>query len=122
MNTLDQDFAGKVYDIVAGYRQHADRTKYGAMAQKLPILIRSAGLAQALAFVDSKGGINHQLLNDLAQVVAKTDKDDLLRMSRGVDSLQEYVFLTHKVQLALEWFYRFSQSVLDVSPGEGEAR
>src|SRR5690606_26625119 len=67
---LEQQFASKIYAQVVGYKDSPDQKQYGSMAYTLPILVRTAGLAQALAFVSSKKKASYdQLLNHLAKVV-----------------------------------------------------
>lgn len=128
MNTLEQQYAAGAYRRVKAFEQrHPDkedtaRKYYGTMAQKLPVLIRSAGLAQALAFVDAKASGTHeepyrQLLGDLAQVLGYPDAGRLLEASREA-GLVDYMRLSRKAVLALTWFKRFAQSVLDVEPTE----
>lgn len=121
MRTLEQEYAGKVYEKVAAFstrypkdKNKSERDQYGSMAHKLPILIRTAGLAEALAFVESRGSEAHKsLLEDLALVIAETSRDDLLKKSRDAN-MQSYVYLTRRSMLALKWFKRFAQSVLEV--------
>ncbi len=122
MKTIEQQFAAAVYPRVKAYESENDKAKkrYGVMAQKLPVLIRTAGLAQALAFVEAKAtGSNEkpyqQLLNDLATVLNFQDRDTLLTQSRE-SQLDGYVHLTRRALLALTWFKRFSQSILKVDP------
>ena len=131
MNTLQQQYA----EIVHGYfsdfamkypREDApERKKYGAMALKLPVLVKTAGLVQALAFVEMKSeseDANNELLEHLAKAVGATNKADLLERSRTND-LQEYVQLTRQSLVALDWFKRFAQSILKVKTtdsGEGD--
>lgn len=124
--TLEQELAGKVYQRVEAYanlhgKDSAERKKYGSMAHKLPVLVRTAGLVQALTFVDSRGKEPHrQLIEDLAVVIGSDNRDSLLANSRE-SQLQEYIYLTRKVMMALKWFKRFAQSVLEVEPtDEGE--
>lgn len=126
MKTIEQEFARKIYDQVAAFdrenpkmdpNKNKARKKYGALAHKLPILVRTAGLAQALAFVDSRDKVSQQLLEHLAQVVGGYGKDDLLRASREAE-LQEYTYLTRRTMLALKWYKRFAESVLEVSATE----
>ncbi len=126
MRTLEQQFAAAVYPRVKAYEEESDKAKkrYGAMAQQLPVLIRTAGLAQALAFVEAKasGGNEapyHQLLDDLAIVLEFNSRGALLERSREA-GLDEYVHLTRRALLALTWFKRFSQSILKVDPTAGE--
>ena len=126
MKTLEQEFAEKVYDrAVAFGKDHPkgdpERDQYGSIAHKLPILVRTAGLAEALAFVESRGKDAHKaLLEDLAGVVSDKSMKDFVGQSREVE-MQEYIYLTRRTMLALKWFKRFAQSVLDVyAAQEGE--
>ena|SRR2546426_9469562 len=125
MWTRDQQYGAAIYkqihDDVAG-RDDDYRDAYGAMAHKLPVLVRSAGLAQALAFVEARGRKEHQaLLDHLAKVVLKGGSatgEGLAIRSRDTTNLSEYVYLTHEVMAALVWYKRFAQSVLDVDPSD----
>ena len=71
MQTRDQIYAATVYEQVATVREkEPEYKKYGAMAHKLPLLIRTAGLVQALAFVEARGKeIQKRLLTDLKATV-----------------------------------------------------
>lgn len=111
-----EDVFGKVKQVQT---DNLDEKKYGAMSHKLPVLIRTAGLAQALAFVEARGAKEieaQRLLSDLAAVVGKPN---LASCSRTA-SLREYMFLTQQSLEALLWFKRFAQSVLKVESGEGD--
>ena len=127
MKTLEQEFAEKVYNRTVAFGNahpagQKEREQYGGMAHKLPILVRTAGLAEALAFVESRGKDGHKaLLEDLAQVVSNGGTNVLLEQSRDAN-VQDYVYLTRRIMLALKWFKRFAQSALDVLPtAEGDA-
>src|SRR5437588_3706057 len=113
MQTRDQLYAATIYQQVSTIREkEPEYDKYGAMAHKLPVLIRTAGLAQALAFVEARGKEpHHRLLSDLAETVGK--KDILLSEARSAH-LSDYIHLTQQVMDALLWYKRFAQSVLDV--------
>lgn len=122
MQTLEQKYAAEVYEKVkvfaTRYPDENDpkRKQYGSMAHKLPVLIRTAGLVQALAFADSRGKDSiDQLLEDLAQVIGKNDKTALLERSRKASN-PEYIKLSRMSILALTWFKRFAQSILNVEP------
>ena len=125
MESLEQKFARTAYEQVQAYaEQHPEgskeRKQYGSMAHKLPILVRQAGLVQALEFVNSRGkDAQRSLLGDLAVAVGQDNAAALLQRSR-VAELADYTFLTHRVMLALKWYKRFAQSVLKVSPTEEE--
>ena len=115
MQTRDQEYAVDVYERVSNVEED-DRKRYGAMAHQLPILIRTAGLAQALAFLDSRDNKAHkQLLTDLAGTVGKSGT--LLKSAREA-GIGEYMHLTRQVMAALLWYKRFAQSVLDVKSSE----
>jgi CRISPR-associated protein Cmr5 len=121
MKTLEQQFASRIYHQVTEYGDHhpkesPNRKKYGAMAHKLPILVHNAGLTQALAFVASRKEDAHQeLLKHLAETIIENDLDTLLAQSRE-SKMSDYVFLTRKALLALKWYKRFAQSVLEIEP------
>lgn len=130
LHSRDQEYAAQVFGQVEKLleRQRKEQKQYGSIAHKLPVLIRSAGLAQALAFVaatakrgkdaeTNKWTPQQQLLDDLAQVLKLQSAKELLTQSRSV-SLDEYMFLTQNALAALLWFKRYAQSVLDVEPGE----
>lgn len=130
MKTLDQIMAERVYERVNDYAQQypldsPERKRYGVMAQKLPVLVRSAGLAQALAFVGAKATNQEayqRLLTDIAYAVMEQDTADselLMQLSRSAE-LPQYIHLTQKTMLALTWFKRFSQSLLKVEPTDTE--
>ncbi|MDQ2809290.1 MAG: type III-B CRISPR module-associated protein Cmr5 [Chloroflexota bacterium] len=130
MRTREQEYAVAVFKRVDKVKKdHPPKdgkgdpylTKYGSMAHKLPVLIRTAGLAQALAFVytreEKRGGEIgplHQLLNDLAEVVlGENDGAKLAKRSREAQ-LGVYMRLTEQALAALVWYKRFAESVLDV--------
>lgn len=122
MLTREQQYAVDVFARVEAFgKLHPKGStacdKYGAMAHKLPVLVRSAGLAQALAFVDARGDEAHkQLLADLAGTVGCADARTLVAQSRTL-AFPQYMRLAQKVMAALLWYKRFAQSVLDVAPG-----
>ena len=130
MKTRAQEYAKKVFDQVSEFkRRHTvangktDEIKineYGSMAHKLPVLIRTAGLAQALAFVAASGSKkppHRQLLEDLAKTVSQPSAEVLLEASRN-EEVDEYIRLTRESLAALLWFKRFAQSVLDVDASD----
>jgi CRISPR-associated protein Cmr5 len=123
MQTRNQKFAVSVYEKVVAHKDKSkpDKVKYGAMAQKLPVLIRTAGLAQAISFLEAKSKkesekMNKQLLDDLSETVGEImrfDKGTFAEKCRA-DKLTAYLQLTQNTLAALLWFKRFSVSVLEV--------
>lgn len=122
MQTRDQKYADQAFQHVSnlkGQKTQTEYRQYGAMAHKLPILIRTAGLAQALAFVERGSETQQCLLDHLAEVTQMETRDTLLQRSREAH-LSEYTFLTEQVMAALLWYKRFAQSVLGVQHGDEE--
>ena len=124
MQTLDQQYSATAYEQVLSikedkeYKKNEEYKKYGAMAHKLPILIHTAGLAQALEFVHSRGKpVQKHLLDHLAITVGQGDTDKLLQTVRGA-SLSGYIRLTRQILAALLWYKRFAQSILNVDVTE----
>ena len=116
MLTRNQQYAAQIFEQVSQLPKN-EHQKYGSMAHKLPILIRTAGLAQALEFVHSRGSDEQSKLLD--HIAAVVNEPDLLARSRTAE-LADYMHLTRKVLSALVWYKRFAQSVLGVEAG-GEA-
>lgn len=127
MLTRDQEYAVSAHRHVQKIHdknEKAEAKKYGVMAHKLPILIHTAGLAQALAFVDARPSstnkIQKLLLDDLADtVLGKEDRQELLQAARESE-LVEYILLTKQIMNALLWYKRFAQSILNVDVGDLE--
>jgi CRISPR-associated protein Cmr5 len=130
METRSQKYAVEVYRRVAVHKGKSteQRTKYGIMAHKLPVLIRTAGLAQAISFLETKTGetgeeMNKQLLEDLSSVVSEVSGIDIggnLPAKCREAELQEYIRLTKDTLDALLWFKRYSVSVLEVKNNANE--
>jgi CRISPR-associated protein Cmr5 len=121
MQTRDQKYATIAYERVTRVYKDEDKIQhqsYGSMAHKLPILIRSSGLAQALAFVAARGSdIQLRLLDDLAQTIDLPDSKQLLVKVYEAD-LSEYMHLTQQLMDALLWYKRFAQSILDIDASQ----
>lgn len=120
MKTRDQAYASTAVKKVSAVKESLDdndRNRYGDMAHQLPVLIRSAGLAQALAFLDTRDTKGHKrLLGDLAETVGlSTNK--LMERAREAP-LEEYMRLTRQVMAALLWYKRFAQSILDIKASD----
>jgi CRISPR-associated protein Cmr5 len=80
MQTLDQQYAASAYEQILPIKEEKDYKKYGAMAHKLPILIHTAGLVQALEFVNSRGKpIQRRLLDHLAITIGLGNTETLLQ-------------------------------------------
>lgn len=114
MQTREQRYAAAIFTLIERVGE-GKKKAYGSMAHQLPVLIRTAGLAQALAFVDGRRDDSQKLLlSDLAMVIGYATSAELLQKSRDC-SLAEYMRLTQDALMALVWFKRFAQSVLKVT-------
>lgn len=136
MQTRDQRYSTDAYErvfaLLSSSKTKEECRNYGVMAHKLPILIHKAGLAQALAFVESRGKPAQKwLLDDLARTIngeAASDQapvqtsgqiakqepgEKLFEQARKAD-LGSYMLLTQQVLDALLWYKRFAQSLLGV--------
>lgn len=138
IQTRDQKYSAQIFEQVMDVtgNQDADfQAKYRSLVQSFPILLRKAGLAQALAFVEERGDIGQQiLLFHLAEVVLpgrveevmpengaeaaarmKRLRQNLLEESRksGPNALERYMDLTERVLAALRWYKHFAEAFLD---------
>jgi CRISPR-associated protein Cmr5 len=127
--TLEQQRAGLAFEQIkdlSNRREEEAKRDYAPMAQKLPILIRSAGLCQALHFVRSrhKRPVLAELLDHLAAQLRRTDPTiadgaGLCERARQA-GLTDYLWMTREALACAEWYARLSQSELGVERGAGE--
>lgn len=103
--------------------QEEVRKIYGGLCHSFPVLVRTCGLCQALAFSkeketasDKEGPSNrntaHRLL--LRHVAAVLDAQDPFELVRKVDVV-EYMRNTHRILSAWIYFKRFAVSILKVA-------
>lgn len=121
MATRNQKLADKAYRQVTQFKAEKDEKahkKYGTMAHKLPVLVRTAGLVQAVTFVQTRGSEAQQtLLAHLAETLEYEGVDAFADDARTHD-LQGYMLLTRRVLGALLWYKRFAESILNVLPSD----
>ncbi len=129
MLNRDQRYAMKAQERVCAFWQEncPDKTsdqkacrQYGAMCHKLPILIRTAGLAQALTFVESRPKKDTAYQRFLSDLAATVEQPELAATARGEGNLLRYMRLTQQVLAALLWYKRFAQSILGVDASNVE--
>jgi CRISPR-associated protein Cmr5 len=106
--TKQQDRAQKAFDCISSVRK--DNDNYCQFAKKFPALVHNCGLAQAVAFFQSKKGTAY--LDDLAKVMGKKDNEEIGDLSRTVDLL-EYQHLTREAIESATWIKRYSEAILD---------
>ena len=120
--TLEQQRAALAFEHLKTVAEK-DRKVYGAMALKLPALIRSAGLCQALHFVKSrrKDPLN-KLLDHISGQLTRVDSsitsmDSLCEQARRAD-VASYVWLTREALASVTWYGRLARSEWGIVPGE----
>jgi CRISPR-associated protein Cmr5 len=123
----DQKRSKLVFDHISKHENVLWKKRYGAWAHTLPVLIRSAGLAQAVAFLDVKAKSEgpKQLRDDLQSVLRGLGvlaQDKTLRDEAHGLKLLAYVQLSRETLGVLTWFKRFADSVLGVRQGEGDVQ
>lgn len=130
--TREQRYAECVYTKVDAVLQlvktnewdKAKKQAYGSLAHRLPVLIRTAGLAQSLAFVQARNKENtpqRQLLQDVEAVLQETgvlEQNQHLVVRSRTAGFDDYLRLTEATLESLLWFKRFAQSELNVEQGE----
>lgn len=132
MRSLEQQLAAYAYEKVNQRvsAQKADRDKYGIWCVGSGQLVRNCGLAQALAFLESKGAKHDAfkwLLDDLKDTPGLPGGNGtLLDRATNTYDVANYVFASQRIQRVLVYFKRFAVSVLGVDPttreeGEGDS-
>lgn len=129
--TLEQKRASKAYGHVQEVSE-ADKDSYGAMVLKLPVLIRTAGLCQALHFLRSRkvDVIRDLLLQHLAEQLERVEPalanfpreakaEELLKAVREA-GLAQYLWLSREALATVEWYARLAQSELKMDPAAAE--
>lgn len=109
------------------------RQIYGGLCHNFPVLVRTCGLCQAVAFsVDKAGRLGsdpsagneeekeraqaHQIhLAHVAEILG-ADPDKLLEAILSA-SVEDYMLYTRRVLSAWVYFKRFARSILKVEPG-----
>ncbi|BCW95549.1 MAG: type III-B CRISPR module-associated protein Cmr5 [Fimbriimonadales bacterium] len=135
MKTYSQQAMEQALKLVQEVSDKDDTVKriYGGLCHKFPVLVRTCGLCQAIAFCADKAQSDEkartQAYQHLLQHVGKilgieTDgrggaDDPLLKAILNADALP-YMLYTRRVLQAWVYFKRFAVSVLGVKSGGDE--
>jgi CRISPR-associated protein Cmr5 len=125
--TLEQKRAAMAFKHLQEVTVKEEQVLYGSMALKLPALIRSAGLCQALYFVKSRPKpVLKILLDHLGKQLQRVDPaiegmESLCRRARELD-LAQYVWLTREALAAVSWYGRLARSEWGVVAGEDDTK
>jgi CRISPR-associated protein Cmr5 len=125
----DLELAAKLLTKVAEkYPEgHQVRKIYGGLCHSFPVLVRTCGLCQAVAFSEDKATVTgnaesernkaHRLLLQHVAELINTQSDNLLSTIREADALQ-YMFYTRRILSAWIYFKRFAVSILKVKSAQ----
>ena len=103
--TKQQDRAKRAYKCLLPEKNVSD--EYRQFAKRFPALVHSCGLAQAVAFAQSKE--KKVYLNDLAFVMDVLNGQELAKISRTVD-LVEYQQKTEDAIDCSTWIKRYAEA------------
>ncbi len=129
--TRRQRYLGQALDHIRemealqGERADTTRTIYGGLCHTLPILVRTNGLSQTIAFIQEKSGsadearrdAYHALQGHIAQTLGVDTADQLLAAVHEA-TLTEYQRQTRTLLEAWVYYKRFATSFLGVLPGD----
>jgi CRISPR-associated protein Cmr5 len=135
MKTLSQATMQQALDLVREVKGKSGQvpTIYGNLCHEFPVLVRTCGLCQAIAFCADKAQSDEKaraeayrlLLKHIGKVLGvETDgnggaNNRLLEKILGADTT-EYMLYTRRVLQAWVYFKRFAVSVLGVKTGGSE--
>ncbi len=90
------------------------KKEYASFAKRFPALVHSSGLAQAIAFAQSRGtGQSDKVLEDVASVLLNPGTPDQLGEKARKATVVEYMRLTHEVIQVASWVKRFAEAIFD---------
>lgn len=118
---IEQGRAAFAYDCVKEIAQSTDedlKKKYKSSAKKLPVLIKTNGLGQALAFINKRDNGNIKLYDLIGKWL---DDKQLVELGENVDLVDiiiskpsnEYRRITTETLALLNWVRRFVDGLMD---------
>ena len=130
---IEQGRAKFAFDKVRSVSENAPdslKKSYKSVAKKLPVLIKTNGLGQTLAFVNSKGGQSSQpngydkLYEQIGSWLQSEDDKGLVPEGELVEEIiqldsPEYRQVTVETLALLNWIRRFADGLMkDVEPDD----
>ena len=118
---IEQGRAAFAYDCVKAIAQSTNedlKKKYKSGAKKLPVLIKTNGLGQSLAFINRRDAGNEKLYDTIGEwLVCK----QLITLGRNVDLVDvvigkpsnEYRRITTETLALLNWVRRFVDGLME---------
>ncbi len=114
VTTRQQRMAERSYGRVSDRhtKKRSEFKEYASFAKSFPALLHAAGLCQAVAFAQAKGGTQSQVLEDVvaAAGLAGIDKADDLRARSHKAGVVEYLRLSRATIQAATWIKRYAEA------------
>ena len=121
IHTLEQGRAKFAYDCVNEIAQDANadqKKKYKSGAKKLPVLIKTNGLGQTLAFINKRDSGNEKLYGMIGEWL---NHKQLVTLEGGINLVDavinkpsnEYRRITTETLALLNWVRRFVDGLMD---------
>jgi len=114
----DMELAARLVQDVRSQDKETQQI-YGGLCHSFPVMVRTCGLCQALAFSQAKAGEGkdarekaHRLLLEHVQKVLSLNGDILPAVREA--SASQYMLYTRRVLTAWVYFKRFAESILEV--------
>ncbi len=111
-------------DLVTEVTSQSKETQriYGGLCHNFPVMVRTCGLCQAIAFSADKAGEGdrgaaHALLLAHAANVLGAERQNVLDLVRNADAIT-YMQQTRQLLDAWIYFKRFAVSILKAEPGQ----
>jgi CRISPR-associated protein Cmr5 len=136
MKTLSQEMMQQALDLVREVKGKSGQvpTIYGNLCHEFPVLVRTCGLCQAIAFCADKAQSDEKaraeayrlLLKHIGKVLGVETNGNSGANNRLLDKIlgadtTEYMLYTRRVLQAWVYFKRFAVSVLGVKTGGSES-
>ena len=131
LKTIEQGRAKYAFEKVKGISDNTGdgskklKENYKSAAKKLPVLIKTNGLGQTLAFLKSKGGAHDKLYEHIGSWLQTEDTKQLVEEGELVEQIinlesQTYRQVTVETLALLNWLRRFVDGLMkDVKDTEG---
>ncbi len=107
--TRQQRWSTEAHAHVVKVAKGGDTAKYNTWCRKMPSLIQTSGLIQALVFIESRGAEGKKFCDDLARIYDPKLDRDKLRDKAQKAPLAEYLALSRDLINVSIWMRRFAQ-------------
>ena len=94
------------------------KARYGNLCHKVPVMIRTCGLCQTVAFLKSKGQDSHDRMLQHIATILGVDAGELATSVAQMPTV-EYMHKTRLLLEALLYYKRFAVSILKAEAGAG---